>query len=119
MSTGQDTRVYEASGTGAYEVPRARFTAQAAEFAALLHDHHSAEARTLTTGAEANLLKPAGPRGTLAAEQALHWDELKAACIRTQILGGPDGDPLTRAVFVLGLLTAPDARRVAGREEGA
>ncbi|WP_151483959.1 DNA repair ATPase [Streptomyces albicerus] len=74
------------------------------ELAALLDDHYTAEAQTLTTGAEANLLKLAELRGTLTAEQAARWAELKAAYVRTQALGGPEGDQLTRAVAALGLL---------------
>ena len=75
-----------------------------AELAALIDDHYTAEAQTLTTGAEANLLKLAELRGTLTAEQAARWAEVKAAYVRTQALGGPEGDPLTRAVAALGLL---------------
>jgi hypothetical protein len=75
-----------------------------AELAALIDDHYTAEAQTLTTGAEANLLRLAELRGTLTPEQALRWDELKAAYVRAQTLGGPDDEPLTRAVATLGLL---------------
>ncbi|WP_328875548.1 DNA repair ATPase [Streptomyces sp. NBC_00287] len=75
-----------------------------AELAALIDDHYSAEAQTLTTGAEANLLKLAELCGTLTTEQAARWSELKAAYVRTQTLGGPESDPLTRAVAALGLL---------------
>jgi hypothetical protein len=74
------------------------------ELAALIDDHYTAEAQTLTTGAESNLLKLAELRGTLTGEQALRWSELKAAYVRTQTLGGPDDDPLVRAVATLGLL---------------
>ncbi|AVV45142.1 DNA repair ATPase [Streptomyces sp. P3] len=82
------------------------------ELAALIDDHYRAEAQTLTTGAEANLLKLAELRGTLTDEQTLRWVELKTAYVRTQTLGGPDDDPLTRAVATLGLL----ADRVAAVE---
>ncbi|MFE0802414.1 DNA repair ATPase [Streptomyces sp. NPDC058812] len=82
------------------------------ELSALLDDHYTAEAQTLTTGAEANLLKLAELRGTLTAAQAGRWTELKAAYVRTQTLGGPEHDPLTRAVAALGLL----ADRVAAVE---
>ncbi|MFF0079252.1 DNA repair ATPase [Streptomyces canus] len=82
------------------------------ELAALIDDHYRSEAQTLSTGAEANLLKLAELRGTLTAGQAAHWAELKAAYVRTQTLGGPEGDPLTRAVAALALL----ADRVAAVE---
>jgi hypothetical protein len=75
-----------------------------AELTALIADHYTAEAQTLTTGAESNLLKLAELRGTLTGEQAARWSELKAAYVRTQALGGPDGDQLARAVAALGLL---------------
>ncbi|MFD7811985.1 DNA repair ATPase [Streptomyces sp. NPDC059785] len=75
-----------------------------AELAALIDDHYTAEAQTLTTGAEANLLKLAELRGTPTDEQAARWAELKAAYVRGQALGGPDGDALARAVAALGLL---------------
>ncbi|MFI6492521.1 DNA repair ATPase [Streptomyces sp. NPDC050564] len=84
----------------------------AAELAAVIDDHYTAEAQTLTTGAEANLLKLAELRGTLTTEQAARWGELKNAQVRDQSLGGPDDDPLTRTVGALGLL----ADRVAAVE---
>ncbi|WP_405515249.1 DNA repair ATPase [Streptomyces canus] len=74
------------------------------ELSALIDDHYRAAAQTLTTGAEANLLKLAELRDTLTREQALRWAQLKASYVRTQTLGGPDDDPLTRAVATLGLL---------------
>ncbi|AKZ53292.1 hypothetical protein SAM23877_0243 [Streptomyces ambofaciens ATCC 23877] len=82
-----------------------------AELSALVDDHYLAEAQTLT-GTEANLLKLAELRGMLSAAQAGRWVELKAAYVRTQTLGGPESDPLTRAVAALGLL----ADRVAAVE---
>ncbi|MEV7152291.1 DNA repair ATPase [Streptomyces sp. NPDC093084] len=75
-----------------------------AELAAVVHDHYAAEARTLTTDAEANLLTLAELRGTLTSEQAHRWDELKAAYVRARTLDGPADDPLGRAVSALGLL---------------
>ncbi|WP_329272478.1 DNA repair ATPase [Streptomyces pseudovenezuelae] len=82
------------------------------EVAVLIDDHYTAEAQTLTSGAEANLLKLAELRGAPTEKQAVRWAELKAAYVRTQTLGGPDSDPLTRAVAALGLL----ADRVAAVE---
>ncbi|MFE9449851.1 DNA repair ATPase [Streptomyces sp. NPDC006739] len=83
-----------------------------AELTAVVDDHYTAQARTLTGGAEANLLKLAELRGTLSPEQADRWAELKTAYLRSRTLGGPDGDPLTRAVAALTLL----ADRVAAVE---
>ncbi|MFG3659408.1 DNA repair ATPase [Streptomyces sp. NPDC047706] len=83
-----------------------------AELAAVIDDHYRAEAQTLTTGAEANLLKLAALRGVLTGEQAARWAELKAAYVRAQALGGAQGDQLARAVAALGLL----ADRVAAVE---
>ncbi|TGB14931.1 DNA repair ATPase [Streptomyces sp. MZ04] len=83
-----------------------------AELAAVIDDHYTGEAQTLTTGAEANLLKLAELRGTLTPEQADRWDGIKAAHVRARTLGGPDDAPLARAVAALGLL----ADRVASVE---
>ncbi|MER7173977.1 DNA repair ATPase [Streptomyces mesophilus] len=75
-----------------------------AELAAVIEDHYTAEAQTLTTDAEANLLKLAELRGTLTVEQGARWGEIKAAQVRHRTLGGPDEDPVVRAVAALGLL---------------
>ncbi|MDR3080633.1 MAG: ATP-binding protein, partial [Streptomyces sp.] len=83
-----------------------------AELAAVIDDHYRAEAQTLTSSAEANLLKLAELRSTLTTEGAARWAEVKAAYVRSQSLGGPESDPLTRAVAALGLL----ADRVAAVE---
>ncbi|MHA4776960.1 DNA repair ATPase [Streptomyces sp. MSC1_001] len=84
-----------------------------AELAAVIDDHYTAEARTLTTEAEANLLKLAELRGTLTPAQAARRREVSAAYTRAQALGGSDTDPLARAVGALGVL----ADRLAAVEE--
>ncbi|MGW6653143.1 DNA repair ATPase [Streptomyces sp. CB02130] len=102
------------------------------ELSAVIDDHYAGEAQTLTTGAEANLLKLAALRGTLTAEQAERWAAISGSYVRTQALGGPDGDPMSRAVAALGLLAdriaavetaiqrAADPRHpLAGTQEGA
>ncbi len=96
-----------------------------AEREAVVTDHYTAEAQTLTTGAEANLLKLAELRGTLDAEQAARWAELKTAHVRARAQGGPGADPLTRAVAALGQLAdrvaaveAAIDRATGGRREG-
>ncbi|MGR3871517.1 DNA repair ATPase [Streptomyces graminifolii] len=72
------------------------------ELAAVVDDHYTAEAQTLATGAEANLLKLGELRGTLSAEQAVRWAELKAAYVRER--GAGEDEPLRRAVTALGVL---------------
>jgi len=52
------------------------------ELSAVLDDHYTAEAQTLGTGAEANLLKLGELRGALTGEQALRWGELKGTYVR-------------------------------------
>nr|WP_234366348.1 DNA repair ATPase [Streptomyces albireticuli] len=75
-----------------------------AELEAVVDDHYAGEARTLAADAEANLLKLAELRGTLTPEQAARRQEINAAYVRVHALGGPEADPLTRAVAALGLL---------------
>ncbi|TYK53634.1 AAA family ATPase [Actinomadura decatromicini] len=74
------------------------------ELDALIDDHYRAEAQTLTTGAEASLLKLAELRGTLTPEQAERWAHIKTAYQRAQALGGTGSDPADRAVGAIGLL---------------
>ncbi|MFE2164376.1 DNA repair ATPase [Streptomyces sp. NPDC059447] len=83
-----------------------------AELAAVIDDHYTGEAQTLATGAEAGLLKLAELRSTLTREQAERWTVVKSSYVRARNLGGPETDPLTRAVAALGLL----ADRVASVE---
>ncbi|MGH8879646.1 MAG: hypothetical protein ACRD0P_20235, partial [Stackebrandtia sp.] len=74
------------------------------ELDALVDDHYLGEAQTLTSGAEANLLKLAELRERLSAEQAQRWAELKSSYTRSVALGGDEQDPASRAVGALGLL---------------
>ncbi|MEV5612466.1 DNA repair ATPase [Streptomyces sp. NPDC052225] len=69
-----------------------------AERDAVVDDHYTSEAHTLTSGAEANLLKLAELRGRLTEGQAARWAEVKAGHVRAQ------SDPGVRAVTALGLL---------------
>ncbi|MFE9722216.1 DNA repair ATPase [Streptomyces sp. NPDC005794] len=75
-----------------------------AELAAVIDDHYAGEAQTLTTGAESNLLKLAALRGTLTPAQSERWAAVTSSYVRAQALGGPEGDPASRAVGALGLL---------------
>ena len=74
------------------------------ELDALIRDHYAGEAQTLTTGAEANLLKLGELRGTLAADEAARWEEIKKDFRRVTIAGGTDDDPVTRVTATLGAL---------------
>ncbi|WP_278313669.1 DNA repair ATPase [Lolliginicoccus levis] len=78
----------------------------------VIDDHYLGEAQTLTSGAEANLLKLAELRGRLTPEQQQRWNDVKAGYLRAQALGGAEDDPMTRAVGAVGLL----ADRVGGIE---
>lgn len=82
------------------------------ELAAVIDDHYTGEAQTLTTGAEFNLLKLATLRGALTEEQAARWTDITAVHARVQALGGTGDDAFGRAVAALGLL----ADRVAAVE---
>jgi hypothetical protein len=63
------------------------------ELRALIDDHYLGEAQTLTSGAEANLLKLAELRGTLTPEQTERWTRVKAAYQRSQALHGDHDEP--------------------------
>ncbi|MCB9696866.1 MAG: DNA repair ATPase [Alphaproteobacteria bacterium] len=66
----------------------------------LVSDHYRGEAQTLTTGAEANLLKLAELRGIQTAEEASRWSEIREEFRRLRMMGGSD-DPATRIAGVL------------------
>jgi len=71
------------------------------ELHALILDHYVGEAQTLTTGAEANLLKLAELRGTLDAEQARRWADIQKEFGRRKMMGGGDDDPVARVTGTL------------------
>jgi hypothetical protein len=89
-----------------------------AELEAMIDDHYLGEAQTLTTDAEANLLKLAELRGRLTPVQRARWTEIKAAYLRDKALGGSEDDPMTRAVGALGLL-ADQVREVGSAIRGS
>jgi hypothetical protein len=75
------------------------------ELEALLDDHYSGEAQTLTTGAEHNLLKLAELRGRMSEEQKARWAEIKRGFVRQKTLGGAEDDPAVRLIGTLGLVS--------------
>ena len=54
----------------------------------LVSDHYRNESQTLTTGAEANLLKFFELEGTLTEEDSARWDEIKVSFRKKKLLGG-------------------------------
>ncbi|MFE6861543.1 DNA repair ATPase [Nocardia sp. NPDC057668] len=76
-----------------------------AELESVIDDHYRAEAQTLASGAESNLLKLAELRNLLTPDQSRRWSEVTAAYRREQALGGADDDPVARAVTALATLT--------------
>ena len=74
------------------------------ELDALIRDHYAGEAQTLTTGAEANLLKLGELRGTLTDDELNRWTAIKKDFRRLTVSGGADDDPVTRVTATLGAL---------------
>ena len=65
----------------------------------LLLDHYRGESQTLTTGAEANLLKFKELIGGLSASELARWEEIKKTFKRNQLVRGTDqNDPIGRVV---------------------
>jgi hypothetical protein len=68
----------------------------------LVSDHYRNESQTLTTGAEANLLKFFELEGTLTEEDSARWDEIKVSFRKKKLLGGAgEQDPVARVVAQL------------------
>jgi hypothetical protein len=84
---------------------RIRPAMDAGEVEALIDDHYLAEAKTLGSAAEANLLKLAELRGHHTPEQAARWAQVTAAYRRRQALGGSTDDPVGRAIGAISVLT--------------
>jgi hypothetical protein len=72
------------------------------EVQAMVLDHYRIEAQTLTTGAEANLLKFKELIGALTPEEQARWDDIKKTFRRNQFARGADPtDPVGRVVAQL------------------
>ena len=76
----------------------------AEELEALLRDHYVGEAQTLTTGAEANLLKLNAMMGWMDAAGEARWAAICKEFRRQKMVGGGDDDPVARVTGVLGAL---------------
>ncbi len=74
----------------------------AAEVRGLIDDHYQSESQTLTTGAEANLLKFKELEGKLTEEGAARWAQIKKDFNKNKLLGaGGENDPVARVVAQL------------------
>ncbi len=62
------------------------------ELETLIFDHYQVEAQTLTTGAEANLLKFRELLGTLSDQDQERWTAIKKTFNRNKLLHGADGE---------------------------
>ncbi|MCS1411237.1 MAG: hypothetical protein M2R45_04434 [Verrucomicrobia subdivision 3 bacterium] len=68
----------------------------------LIIDHYENESQTLTSGAEANLLKFREINGWLSEADQARWEEIKKVFCRNQIMGqGDPSDPVGRVVSQL------------------
>ncbi|CAN5252532.1 DNA repair ATPase [soil metagenome] len=72
------------------------------EVESLVMDHYENESQTLTTGAEANLLKFKDLEGILTDPEAARWAEIKKTFTKNKLLGGAgEHDPVARVVAQL------------------
>ena len=62
------------------------------ELTTLIVSHYENQAQTLTTGAQANLLKFAELIGTMTQEQQQRWSDIKRTFKRNLLLGSTEGD---------------------------
>jgi hypothetical protein len=73
------------------------------EVRALVVGHYRGESQTLTTGAEANLLRFKEILGALTTEEAARWEDIQRTFRRNQFSrGGDQNDPVSRVVAQLG-----------------
>ena len=67
------------------------------EVEGLIFDHYENESQTLTTGAEANLLKFKEMEEVLSEEEAVRWEQIKKGFGKQKLLGGAgENDPVAR-----------------------
>ncbi len=71
------------------------------EVEALIVDHYLGESQTLTTGAEANLLKLAEIRNNMTEAQLERWTAIKEEYVRHKRMGGSADDPVSRVTGTL------------------
>ena len=75
------------------------------EVEGVIVDHYENESQTLTTGAEANLLKFKELESLLGESETERWTDIKETFGRNQLLGGGEDDPVSRVVGQLSLFS--------------
>lgn len=69
------------------------------EVEGLIFDHYQNESQTLTTGAEANLLKFKLMEGVMSEDELARWEQIKKDFGKQKLLGGSgENDPVARVV---------------------
>lgn len=71
------------------------------ELQTLILSHYEGESQTLTTGAEANMLRFKELIGVLTDEEYQRWEEIKASFVKNKLIKGSEGDPMVQVVAQL------------------
>ena len=71
------------------------------ELQGLIESTYEQDAQTLTTGAEANLLKFRELMGWLTEDEKKRWDDIKAAFVRNNAVSALGGDTTAAAIAQL------------------
>lgn len=71
------------------------------EIETLLLSHYKGESQTLTTGAEANMLKLRELMGVMTEEDTARWIEVKELYVKDKMLQGDGADPMVQVVAQL------------------
>ena len=71
------------------------------EIETLISSHYKGESQTLTTGAEANMLKLKELMGNQTPEEAARWTEIKELYVKDKVLKGDETDPMVQVVAQL------------------
>ncbi len=95
----------------------------AEEVEIVIRNHYENESQTLTADSEANLLKFYELESAQSEKQAARWEQIKKAFNKQKLLGGAEGDPVSRVVaqmsgFTEGLEKIEDILRL-GQEHQA
>jgi hypothetical protein len=71
------------------------------EIETLILSHYKGESQTLTTGAEANMLKLKELMGVMTDEDAERWTQVKEMYVKDKLIKGDDADPMIQVVAQL------------------